>query len=277
MQTAILQTGRPPEFTPEVIIQAGQELRDAGRNITGFALRQKIGGGNPGRLKQVWNEYLASQSVAKAEPVAELPIEVAEEIAMVTKNLTDRLYLLAVELNDKAVKAAERRVAEVVKAADDQREQVGRELADASSTVDDLEAKMNSARAESAELEIRLIEAQAISQAQAVDLAKLRERLELTEQNAKVAASQHVAELEQLRTALAEQKQVQHSLTAERDNARMETGKVREELAHVSGQLEMMKTQVEQLMKAIGGHPPQTKKPPKNLTSGTKGKEGEND
>jgi chromosome segregation ATPase len=277
MQTAILQTGRPPEFTPEVIIQAGQELRDAGRNITGFALRQKIGGGNPGRLKQVWNEYLASQSVDKAEPVAELPIEVAEEIAMVTKNLTDRLYLLAVELNDKAVKAAERRVAEVVKAADDQREQVGRELADASSTVDDLEAKMNSARAESAELEIRLTEAQAISQAQAVDLAKLRERLELTEQNAKVATSQHVAELEQLRTALAEQKQVQHSLTAERDSARMETGKVREELAHVSGQLEMMKTQAEQLMKAIGGHPPQTKKPPKNLTSGTKGKEDEND
>ena len=120
MQTTI-QTGRPAEFAPEAIIQAGQELRDAGRNITGFALRQKVGGGNPGRLKQVWDEHLTSQSVTKAEPVAELPIEVAEEIAMVTKNLTDRLYMLAVELNDKAVKAAERRVAEIVRAAGDQR------------------------------------------------------------------------------------------------------------------------------------------------------------
>ena len=49
MQTTTIQTGRPAEFAPEAIIQAGQELRDAGRNITGFALRQKVGGGNPDR------------------------------------------------------------------------------------------------------------------------------------------------------------------------------------------------------------------------------------
>ena len=42
---------RPVEFTPEAIIEAGQELQGAGRNITGFALRQKVGGGNPTRLK----------------------------------------------------------------------------------------------------------------------------------------------------------------------------------------------------------------------------------
>ena len=31
---------RPAEFTQEQIIQAGQELQAAGRNITGFSLRQ---------------------------------------------------------------------------------------------------------------------------------------------------------------------------------------------------------------------------------------------
>ena len=41
---------RPVEFTPDAIIQAGQSLQAAGRNITGFALRQKVGGGNPSRL-----------------------------------------------------------------------------------------------------------------------------------------------------------------------------------------------------------------------------------
>ena len=41
---------RPVEFTPESIIQAGQDLQKAGRNITGFALRQKVGGGNPSRV-----------------------------------------------------------------------------------------------------------------------------------------------------------------------------------------------------------------------------------
>ena len=68
---------RPVEFAPEAIIQAGQDLQTAGRNITGFALRQKVGGGNPSRLKQVWDEHLASKSVTHAEPVAELPLEVA--------------------------------------------------------------------------------------------------------------------------------------------------------------------------------------------------------
>ncbi|OYV48326.1 MAG: hypothetical protein B7X06_01540, partial [Verrucomicrobia bacterium 21-51-4] len=45
-------------------------MQGAGRNITGFALRQKVGGGNPSRLKQVWDEHLTSQSVTQAEPVA---------------------------------------------------------------------------------------------------------------------------------------------------------------------------------------------------------------
>ena len=226
MQTTI-QTGRPAEFAPEAIIQAGQELRDAGRNITGFALRQKVGGGNPGRLKQVWDEHLTSQSVTKAEPVAELPIEVAEEIAMVTKNLTDRLYMLAVELNDKAVKAAERRVAEIVRAAGDQREQAERELADASSTVDDLESKLNEVRAESEAFEKRLVDAQATSQAQAVDLAQLKERLALTEQTAKAANEQHAIELERIRKELIEQKQANQSLAIERDQVRSELATVK--------------------------------------------------
>src|SRR3990167_5971778 len=108
---------RPVEFSPESIIQAGQDLQAAGRNVTGFAIRQRVGGGNPNRLKQVWDEFVASKSVTEAEPVAELPIEVAEVVSAVSKALTERIAALAVELNDKAVKAAERRVAEVLRAA----------------------------------------------------------------------------------------------------------------------------------------------------------------
>ena len=172
---------RPVEFPLEAIIQAGRDLQTGGRNITGFALRQKVGGGNPSRLKQVWDEHLASQSVAKAEPVAELPVEVAEEVAAVTKALTERLGALAVELNDKAVKAAERRVHEVARSAVEQREQAERELADASQAVDDLETKLDEARAHGEALEGRLAEVQVVSQAQAVELAQLRERLSATE------------------------------------------------------------------------------------------------
>jgi len=100
---------RPAEFTQEQIVAAGHALRDAGRNVTGFALRQRVGGGTPNRLKQVWDEFLASQSTARAQPVAELPVEIAEEMAAVTRAPSERIAALAIELNDKAVKAAERR------------------------------------------------------------------------------------------------------------------------------------------------------------------------
>ena len=229
---------RPIEFSPESIIQAGKDLQATGRNITGFALRQKVGGGNPSRLKQVWDEHLASQSVTKAEPVAELPVEVAEEVALVTKELTQRLGALAVELNDKAVKAAERRVHEVVRSAGEQRAQAERELADASQTVDDLESMIDEATNQVTALEATLADLQAGHQAQAVELAQVRERLIVTEQTAKVVAEQHAAELvrltssieaerarhlqetELLRAELTEQKKASLGMTAERDQVR---------------------------------------------------------
>lgn len=240
---------RPVEFTPESTIKAGLELQAIGRNITGFALRQKVGGGNPSRLKQVWDEYLASQSVVKVEPVADLPVEVAEEVALVTKELTQRLAALAVELNDKAVKAADRRVHEVVRSAGEQRAQAERELADASQTVEDLEAMVDEAAIQVSGLEAKLADLQTAHQAQAVELAQVRERLTVTEQTAKVTADQHAAELarmaatieaernrhlqeaEQLRVELAQQRQVSLGVVAERD-------KVRADLAAVNAKAE---------------------------------------
>jgi chromosome segregation ATPase len=235
---------RPVEFSPESIINAGQDLQATGRNITGFALRQKVGGGNPSRLKQVWDEHLASQSVTKAEPVAELPVEVAEEVATVTKELTQRLGALAVELNDKAVKAAERRVHEVVRSAGEQRAQAERELADASQTVDDLEAMIDEATNQVTALETKLADLQTGHQAQAVELAQVRERLAATEQTAKVVAEQHAGELvrmaatmeaerqrhlqeaEQLRADLELQKKASMEVATERDQVRADLAAV---------------------------------------------------
>jgi colicin import membrane protein len=129
---------RPAEYTAEEIIAAGEAIRAVGRNVTGFALRQRVGGGNPSRLRQVWDEHLADKAVA-VEPVAELPVEVAETVAAVTKALAERIAAFAVKLNDTAVRAAERRVTEVVRTAGEQCAQAERELADAAQTVDDLE------------------------------------------------------------------------------------------------------------------------------------------
>jgi len=240
---------RPVEFTSESITQAGRDLQAAGRNITGFALRQKIGGGNPSRLKQVWDEFLASQSVTKAEPGAELPVEVADEVALVTKELTQRLAALAVELNDKAVKAADRRVHEVVRSAGEQRTQAERELADAAATVDDLEAKLDEAAEQTETLQGKVASLQEINQAQAVELARVNAAVEAERER-------HKQEVDQLRGELAAQKEVNQAVSVERDQVRQETRVAREDAANLRGQIEAMKLQVVELMQVLAATKP---------------------
>jgi len=303
--------GRPVDVADERIIEAGNALMKANRNVTGFALRKLIGGGDPKRLKDVWNRHHSSQSVANAEPVAELPVEVAETLAILTKALVDKINALAVDLNDKTVKAQERRVADVLRAAGEQQAQAERELADASHAVDELEAMLADEQSKAGELAKRLAGSQAANQAQAVELATLRERLEAVEKSARAATETHVAEQAQLRQLLAEKNQAAQALgadrdalktqltkveakaeadeesrneerkrvatelkrttdkliklEAERDGAKSEAGKAREEIAKLTGKLEAMQSQAAQLMLAIGNQPSEKNQNPKKI------------
>ena len=180
---------RPAEFTEESIIDAGQQLQAEGRNVTGFALRKVVGGGNPTRLKIVWDQYVAGASPAEVEPVAELPNEVAEALKSVISGLSDQINRLAVDLNDKAVKASERRVAEVIKAAGQEREASEREMADATATVNDLEKKLDEAQADIADLTGRLEDTRATLAETRTSLARAEEKQANAEQ---VAADQQV-------------------------------------------------------------------------------------
>lgn len=186
---------RPAEYSDEQILEAAQKLIETGRRVTGFALRERVGGGNPTRLKQVYDEHIARQASAANEPVIDLPVEVAEEIARVSKTLTDQLLSLATSLNDKAVKAAERRVAEVVRSAGDQREQAERELADAAATVEELDAALDQARSEREELELALEAAHQQNHAQAIEIAQLNERLAAQARQLAAVQEQHQVEL----------------------------------------------------------------------------------
>ncbi|EPY5345269.1 DNA-binding protein [Klebsiella quasipneumoniae] len=188
---------RPATFEPAVIIEAGLALQAEGRKITGFALRRRIGGGNPARLRQIWEEYQASQAQVNAEPVAELPVEVAEEVKLVTQALAERISQLVTELNDKAVRAAERRVAEITRAAGEQMAQAESELADAAQTVEDLETRFDDLQDEHRRTEELLTRSRSSEQAQAVELAQLNERLS--------ALSRQLADTEKAATEAAEQ------------------------------------------------------------------------
>ena len=83
---AVFESRYVTRLTNTTNVKSGKTKRDLAEQ-----LRQKVGGGNPTRLRQVWDEHLASNSVAQAQPVAELPVEVAEEVANVTKALTERI------------------------------------------------------------------------------------------------------------------------------------------------------------------------------------------
>jgi DNA repair exonuclease SbcCD ATPase subunit len=239
---------RPVEFTLDAIIQAGQDLQTAGRNITGFALRQRVGGGNPTRLKQVWDEHQSSQAATVVEPVAELPVEVAEVVASVGKALSERIAALAIELNDKAVKAADRRVHDVVRSAGEQRAQAERELADASQTVDDLEAQLDAGQVNAQGLQAKLAELQGVNQAQAVELAQLRERLAATE----AERTRYQAETENLRGEVAGHKQAALAVTQARDQVHAELVKLqaKAEAAEQSHQEQRKSTALEALRTA---------------------------
>ena len=236
---------RPAEYTAEAIIAAGEAIVATGCKVTVFALRKKVGGGNVQRLRQVWEEHVASKRIAEAEPVAELPIEVAETVAQVSEALSRRVSELAIDLNDRAVKAAERRVKEVIRAADAQRAQAELELADAAQTVDDLEASLEQMSGERDTLKAQLTEKQVESQRQAVELAQLRERLVAAEGS----LQEYRREVEREVRRSAERVSAAEKV---RDESEKEARTARETMARLTGQVEVLQAQNAHLLESFG-------------------------
>lgn len=206
-------TGRPADYAAADIITAGKRLQTAGRSVTAFALRREVGGGNANRLKQIWDEFQASQTTSRQDTAAELPIEVAEAVAAVSSALVDQIAALASELNTKAVRSAERRTAEVVRAAGEQRDQAERELIDAAETVDDIEAKLNTEIEVTAALRSTLTETREDNQQKAIEIAQLRERNATAERE----LSKTTGELDQLRKKLVAAEAAQKEASARSD------------------------------------------------------------
>lgn len=231
---------RPAEVIDADIISAGVDLLAAGRNITGFALRKSLGGGSAPRLRQVWDDHINSQSQPSVEPLAELPIEVADELKQLSQGLVQRMQSMALVLNDKAVKAAERRVSELVKSVGVQREQAESELADASVAVDELEAQLETAAKDNVLLKSTVDELNTVVQKQAVEVAQLSERLAAQEHSAQVASKQ----------AASEAKKTVEALEAVKAEA-AKTLKAREEVARSSGHIEALDRQVKELMAKV--------------------------
>lgn len=56
-----------------MIIEAGKRLQDQDRKVTGYGLRNELGGGDQKRLFSVWKNF-TGQDVAESIPETELPV-----------------------------------------------------------------------------------------------------------------------------------------------------------------------------------------------------------
>ena len=198
---------RPPEITDHDIIQAGQQILAAGRPVNGFALRTLTEGGKPARLMKVWEDYLSGQTALPVSlPNAELPLQMAEELAVVTKALNERLAALVISLNNQAVQAAERRVHQAQRAADEQSAKDQAALADAATVVDALQAKLGNSETNAEALGQQLAEAHALTEARTGELAQASERLVAQERESQQASLEYAAELARLNKMLEDER-----------------------------------------------------------------------
>lgn len=99
---------RAPEFTDAEVIAAGKKLYEAGAPVTGYALRQAIGGGNLSRLKQVWDQHIESLGKVQNVPQNVLSVEVAASIDKARRVLDEQLLKIANDINDAAIRAAKK-------------------------------------------------------------------------------------------------------------------------------------------------------------------------
>lgn len=197
---------RPAEFPEEAIIQAGQELQAAGRNITGFALRQKVGGGNPARLKQVWEQHHAEQANKTKVPRNELSAETMEALADLGKDIEKRIAQVMLDQSDRMTQTVEAKVQEQSLRLKEILHQSELELSDAAQAIETLESALSDAQKAMEAHGRDLMEARRVQQEQSLEVAQLKERAAQLERIAKAAEKHHATQLMELRAEL------QHSL-----------------------------------------------------------------
>ena len=132
---------RPADTTADEIIAAGQALLEAGKGVTGFGLRQLLGGGNAQRLKSIWDEYESSQ-VETVPAIVSLPVELDELVSGSAAKLAESFRAMAVAVYGQAKKDADKRVSELVAAAQEKALKAEGELVTASAVADEQDAKL---------------------------------------------------------------------------------------------------------------------------------------
>jgi len=132
---------RPAVHTDEEIIEAGKRIQDQDRKVTGYGLRNELGGGDQKRLLAVWKNF-TSHDVEESIPDTELPAELEESLNSASKTLLNHLRSMALQIHQAATKVAERQVAEITRQYKELEEQTDAELKDAAIIIEKRESEI---------------------------------------------------------------------------------------------------------------------------------------
>lgn len=195
---------RPPEFSSDEVIAAGEELIKQGKSVTGFGLRGLLGGGNAQRLKTIWEEHVANGGAAD-EVAPDFPPELESHVKAAIDRMAAAYSASVKEAYAQAVKVTDKRVADLMAAANAQALAVERELNEANSLADGQQEALESLQAalERTEAQVRTVQ-QALDgamrqiQEQAVAEATLKERIAHFQSEAARSAAHVVANLSRI-------------------------------------------------------------------------------
>ncbi len=163
---------KKPTYTPEQIIEAGEKLQKDGKRVTPFGIRNIMGGGNPARIREIWDSHGTTvPQLPQLEQSVPLPAEFSDTLIS-AKNGLDQL---AHRLYAKAQEISESRVRESIAASQLAQEQAEAEVVEAMKSVEQsdtentrlfaeieaLQEQLSSLNSEKSRLEERLQIAQA--------------------------------------------------------------------------------------------------------------------
>ena len=131
---------KQPTFTDEQIIEAGMQLLAESKRVTPFGIRKIIGGGNPARIKTVWenSQHEAIEGQVVREQV-DLPTEFEDSLNTTKESLDE----LAKRMYSRAQEISESRVRESISAARKAKEVAEAEVFEAMDTVTELDDENN--------------------------------------------------------------------------------------------------------------------------------------
>ncbi len=139
-------------YSDQKIISAGKSLVDAGKNVTAFAIRKIIKGGNAQRIRDVWAKHL----LGEVENVNVSEFELPREMLEVVEQSKITINEIAIQAYRQAKNICESDVKNTLKSMADTKEQSNAEISDATIAVEESEAIAEKLKEKNAELEISL-------------------------------------------------------------------------------------------------------------------------